>query len=219
MSWYEGEATEGEVTEIEEVVADKAADSACENGDCGKCVECMSDKAADVADCEDGTCGKCDKCMAAMKTTEAEEPVIAEEAPVAVEEELPVAEEAPAVEEVSEAVEAADTTSIEDVVEKAVKSAMESVKSEIDALRADKEAAVEKSVKLESDLATALSKSVAGGPKRTATKMSDEATNDALVKAASYKAKAEATTDPVLAKGYRALYADFLAKATPTASN
>ena len=229
MSWYEGEATEGEVTEIEEVVADKAADAACEDGKCGKCVECMSDKAADVADCEDGSCGKCDKCMAAMKTTEAEETVIAEEAPVVEVEEVAspeaVAELADAevaleeAEKVSETENVSDATSLEDVVEKAVKSAMEMVKSEIDSLRADKKAAVEKSVKLESDLATALSKSVAGGPKRTATKMSDEATNDALVKAATYKAKAEATTDPVLAKGYRALHAEFLAKAVPTASN
>ena len=44
--------------------------------------------------------------------------------------------------------------------------------------------------------------------------MSDEATNDLLVKAATYKAKADATTDPVLAKGYRALHAEFIAKAT-----
>ena len=123
------------------------------------------------------------------------------------------------VEKDSEAVEAAEVTSLEDVVEKAVKSAMESVKSEIDALRADKEAAVEKSVKLESDLATALSKSVAGGPKRTATKMSDDAKNDLLVKAAGYKAKADATTDPVLAKGYRALYNDFIAKANLKSEN
>jgi hypothetical protein len=139
------------------------------------------------------------------------------EAPVeATEEVAPVAE---VTEEVSEAVEATEDTSLEDVVEKAVKSAMASVKAEIDTLRAEKESAVEKSVKLESDLATALSKSVAGGPKRTATNMSDEAKNDALVKAASYKAKADATTDPVLAKGYRALYAEFIAKANPKSEN
>ena len=135
-------------------------------------------------------------------------------------EEAPVAEEASVVaEEISEAVEATETTSIEDVVEKAVKSAMESVKLEIESLRAEKESAVEKSVKLESDLATALSKSVAGGPKRTATKMSDEAQNDMLVKASTYKAKADATTDPVLAKGYRELANDFFAKATPKSEN
>jgi hypothetical protein len=111
-------------------------------------------------------------------------------------EEAPVAEEVVAevaTEEVFETEEASDATSLEDVVEKAVKSAMESVKSEIDALRAEKESAVEKSVKLEEELATALSKSVAGGPKRTATKMSDEAQNDLLVKAATFKAKADAS--------------------------
>jgi hypothetical protein len=121
--------------------------------------------------------------------------------------------------EISEAVEATESTSIEDVVEKAVKSAMQSVKAEIDILRAEKESAVNKSVSLESELATALSKSVAGGPKRTAIKMSDEAQNDLFVKAATYKAKAEATTDPVLAKGYRDLANDFLAKATPATKN
>lgn len=188
----------------------------------------MADKAADITDCKDGSCGECAKCMAAkdadttreqevgeaaMKSADVEEAPVAEEAaPIA--EEAVAAEEAPVAEEVSETEEVSDATSIEDVVEKAVKSAMESVKSEIESLRADKEAAVEKSVKLESDLATALSKTVAGGPKRTATKMSDEATNDLLVKAATYKAKADATTDPVLAKGYRALHAEFIAKAT-----
>ena len=228
MAWYEGEAREGEVAEVIEEISDKAADMpACDDGKCGKCVECMSDKAAGVEDCKDGNCGKCDMCMSAKDADTTREQEVgeaamksadAEEAPAV--EEAPVAEEAPVVaEEVSEAVEATDVTSIEDVVEKAVKSAMKSVEAEIASLRADKEAAVEKSVKLESDLATALSKSVAGGPKRTATRMSDEAANDALVKAATYKAKADATTDPVLAKGYRALHAEFLAKANPTAKN
>jgi hypothetical protein len=120
---------------------------------------------------------------------------------------------------VSEDDESEDDEAIKALVEKAVKSAMESVKVEIDALRAEKESAVEKSMTLESDLATALSKSVAGGPKRTATKMSDEAQNDLFVKAATYKAKADATTDPVLAKGYRELANDFLAKATPKSEN
>jgi len=207
LAWYEGEEAEGEV--MEETI-ELAADP---------------ETKADMPDCADGDCGKCDKCMAAKNieqdeetaTDEASKSADTEEAPIV--EEAPAAEEAPVAEEVSEAVEATEVTSIEDVVEKAVKSAMESVKLEIDALRADKKAAVEKSVKLESDLATALSKSVAGGPKRTATKMSDEATNDALVKAATYKAKADATTDPVLAKGYRALYNDFIAKANPKSEN
>ena len=122
-----------------------------------------------------------------------------------------------AVEETAETensdVEASDSTpSVEEVVEKAVKSAMESVKAEIDSLRAEKESAVEKSVKLEAELATALTKAVAGGPKRTATIQSSQS-NEYLVKAATYKAKAEATTDTVLQKGYMALYREFSAKA------
>lgn len=135
------------------------------------------------------------------------------------------AEEVPAVteevaaettEEVSEAPVVSEDDGLEAVVEKAVKSAMESVKAEIDSLRADKKAAVEKSVSLETELATALTKAVAGGPKRTAT-ISGAQSNEYLVKAATYKAKAQATTDPVLAKGYMALYAEFSAKGgTPT---
>lgn len=216
MAWYEGEEHEGEVSEIEEVVsekaadednpeADKAADAACEDGKCGKCVECMSDKAVEAPDSVQEE--ESDQAPDTMEVNDM----------VNIDDKMKSADAEP--EEVSETEEVSDVTSIEDVVEKAVKSAMKSVEAEIASLRADKEAAVEKSVKLESDLATALSKSVAGGPKRTATKMSDATANDALVKAATYKAKADATTDPVLAKGYRALYAEFLAKATPTATN
>lgn len=194
-------------------------------------------KKADMPDCADGNCGKCTECMSkAVKPDNSTEEEESDQAPDTQEnddevdikdkkksvdvEEAPIAEEAVEdAEEISEVVETPETTSLEDVVEKAVKSAMESVRAEIDTLRAEKESAVEKSVKLESELATALSKTVAGGPKRTATKMSDEAQNDMLVKAAQYKAKADATTDPVLAKGYRALHAEFIAKANPTVSN
>lgn len=225
MAWYEGEEYEGEVREVEEEEtielaaapdednpeADKAAD-ACKTGDCGKCMECMSDKSVEAPDTTQE-----EESTQAPTTMEANNMVdIDDKLKSADAEEVAVE----ATEEVSEAEVASDETpSIEDVVEKAVKSAMESVKSEIDALRADKEAAVEKSVKLEEELATALSKTVAGGPKRTAIKMSDEAQNDLLVKAASYKAKADASTDPVLAKGYRELANDFLQKANPKASN
>lgn len=206
LAWYEGEEAEGEV--MEETI-ELAAEPDTEE-----------ETKADMPDCADGECGKCDKCMAAKNMEQDEETETDEASKSADTEEAPVAEEAPVVaEEISEAVEATETTSIEDVVEKAVKSAMESVKAEIATLRAEKESAVEKSITLESDLATALSKSVAGGPKRTATKMSDEAMSDLLVKAAAYKAKAEASTDPVLAKGYRELANDFIAKAAPKSEN
>jgi hypothetical protein len=113
--------------------------------------------------------------------------------------------------EVSEEV-TSDDESVDALVEKAVKSAMEMVKGEIDTLRAEKKSAVEKSVKLETELTTALSKSVAGGPKRTAIEQG-AVSNEYLAKGIAYKAKADATTDPVLAKGYREIANELLAKA------
>ena len=128
-----------------------------------------------------------------------------------------VKEEAPAVEETpadAPKVSAEDisTEEVEAIVEQAVKSATASIKSEIASLVSAKEAALEKAVKLEEELAIAKSLAVAGGPKRTASTISNEP-NDLLVKAASYKAKANATTDPILAKGYKQLAEEYFAKA------
>lgn len=221
----------------------KAADPTSAGCDCEGCKECKADGGCDDKMCkshiESKAVHKCLECGCGQVTTthglsqvvipsgSNPNPMVAPanvttaeivdytksaDAEEATEE---VAEE---VKEVSEAVEAEESTSIEDVVEKAVKSAMASVKAEIDTLRAEKESAVEKSVKLESELATALSKAVAGGPKRTAS-ATVAVSNEYLVKAATYKAKADATTDPVLAKGYRDLANEFYAKAAPKAEN
>ena len=152
-----------------------------------------------------------------------------EVAPVA--EEAPVVEEAPAVEETpaeeattEETVEApkvsADDISAEEVeaiVEQAIKSATASIKSEVASLVSAKEAALEKAAALESELAIAKSLAVAGGPKRTGTSQAQP--NDLLVKAATYKAKAQATTDPILAKGYKQLADEFFAKADALTKN
>lgn len=216
MSWYEGEEHEGEIAE--EIIELAAAPDE-EPKDEEKSMHDDEEEKAEMPDCADGDCGKCNKCNKAVEapnTTEEEETDQATIKSADADEALATDEVA---EEISEAVEATETTSIEDVVEKAVKSAMKSVEAEIASLRAEKESAVEKSVKLETELATALTKAVAGGPKRTATKMSDAAQNDMLVKAATYKAKADATTDPVLAKGYRDLANDFFAKANPKSEN
>jgi hypothetical protein len=233
MAWYEGEEAEGEVMEnetIELAAAPADADREIAVGEkcdkCGKAAdECKcADKDADAdeemsADAEKSVGHKCLECGCGQPATDhgrsdvttaemvTEKSVEGEEAP-AVEAETVVAE---TTEEISED-KTSDDSDLEAVVEKAVKSAMESVKAEIATLRADKEAAVEKSVKLESELATALTKSVAGGPKRTAIAAGAES-NEYLAKALTYKAKADATTDPVLAKGYRALHAEFAAKA------
>lgn len=93
---------------------------------------------------------------------------------------------------------------VEAIVEEAIKSATQSIRTEIEALMSAKEAAESRAMSLESELATAKSLAVAGGPKRTAKPVA-ETSNDLLVKAAMYNAKAKATTDPTLAKGYRAL--------------
>ena len=99
-----------------------------------------------------------------------------------------------------------------------VKSATESLRAEIVSLVAAKEAALEKSVSLESELAIAKSLAVAGGPSRTVKPLSTKI-NDNLTKAAIYKAKANATTDPVLAKGYKVLAEEFYSKAADSTSN
>jgi len=200
----------------------------CDNKMCGKCAYAMAEKSATIDKCLECGChkpsdahGRADVTTAEIVApTETPKSAEADEVPAEVVAEAePIAEEAPVVEanEISES-DSSDNDGIEAVVEKAVKSAMESVKAEIESLRAEKESAVKKSMSLETELATALSKSVAGGPKRTAI-TSGAQSNEYLVKAATYKAKADATTDPVLAKGYKALYAEFSAKAgLPVAS-
>ncbi len=111
------------------------------------------------------------------------------------------------------------TEEVEAIVEKAIKSATESLKREIAELANAKEAAANKAVSLESELAVAKSLAVAGGPKRTI-KPIDHSTNDLLVKAATYKAKADASTDPDLMKGYKLLAEKYFAEAdTITKSN
>ena len=189
----------------------KAVEASAEKSETiDKCLECGCHKPSDSHGSADVTTAEIVAPTETPKSAEADEvpaEVVAEAEPVA--EETPVAEVK--ADEISES-DSSDNDGVEAVVEKAVKSAMESVKAEIESLRAEKESAVQKSMSLETELATALSKSVAGGPKRTAI-TSGAQSNEYLVKAATYKAKADATTDPVLAKGYKALYAEFSAKA------
>jgi hypothetical protein len=122
------------------------------------------------------------------------------------------AEEVPATEATEHSVDV-DPTEVEAIVEQVVKSATQSLKSEIAELVAAKEAALSKAVGLEAELELAKSLAVAGGPSRTAKPINVKTTSDMLTKAAIYKAKANATTDPLLAKGYKALAEEFLGKA------
>jgi hypothetical protein len=135
----------------------------------------------------------------------------AEEAPVA---EEVVAEEAPAAEEVTEevSVDENSTDKLEAIVEEVVEKATKALKSEIANLVSAKEAAEVRAMSLETELATAKSLALGGGPKRTVSPIDVKATNDLLTKAAVYKEKARATTDITLAKGYKILADEYIAE-------
>jgi hypothetical protein len=100
-----------------------------------------------------------------------------------------------------------------DIVEKAVKSAMKSVEAEVAMLKSAKEAVENKASSLETELATAKSLAIGGGPKRATIATGSNKPNEALAQAELYFAKSSATTDHDLAKGYRQMAKEFLAKA------
>ena len=228
IMWYEGEKAEGEVEEemVEMTITpDEEKTSHTEDEE-----KMHHDKAMTMKPKKDETqkdymkrCkeagmkddaikGMCDKYFGAEKSADAEE--VAEEETPAVE---TPAEETPAVETTEEEKDSSPVTTDEDVeaiVEKAVKSATETIRSEVALLVAEKESALNKAATLESELATAKSLAVGGGPKRTSNPIDANATNDLLIKALVYKQKANATTDPMLAKGYKALYDEYMTKAS-----
>ena len=224
IAWYQGEVQEGEaapMSDIElsaeaETVKEADSTAGCDCAGCKSCKGCDSKMCSGHTDAmkEKSANAKCLECgcdtpgeahgrtdvttaemvdLGAEKSAEADATVdvtavIAEA----------IAEQTP---EVSEG-QTSDYSEIDLVVEKAVKSAMEKFEAEKAALVAEKESAVEKSLSLETELATALEKTVAGGPKRTATKLSTETQNAHITKALQFKAKADASTDPILARGY-----------------
>ena len=103
---------------------------------------------------------------------------------------------------------------IAEILEKAVKSASDSVLSEIESFKTATEAAEKRISELETELAVAVTKAVAGGPKKTSVKAgNNEIKNDLLNKASVYTRKAASTSDPDLASGYRKLAKEFIAKA------
>lgn len=132
------------------------------------------------------------------KSAEAEEAPVAEEATEEVKEEVSVDENS--------------TDKLEAIVEEVVDKATKALKSEIANLVSAKEAAEVRAMSLETELATAKSLALGGGPKRTASPIDVKATNDLLTKAAVYKEKARATTDITLAKGYKILAEEYIAE-------
>jgi hypothetical protein len=210
-AWYEGEEAEGEV--MEETEVELAADTEKMCAECNKAMkECMCEKSAAAEDmtptAETGANLDTATIVPPADTPKSAE---AEEAPVA---EEVVAEEAPAAEEVTEevSVDENSTEKLEAIVEEVVDKATKALKSEIANLVSAKEAAEVRAMSLETELATAKSLALGGGPKRTASPVDVKATSDLLLKAAVYKEKAKATTDSTLAKGYKQLADEFLAK-------
>lgn len=221
MAWYEGEKFEGEVElpEDEEVIemaakkdADEEDDEPKEQTDRTEDVEddeAQQQAEQDIEDEERGEekmckeCGKSDKLCKCNKT--AAKSADGDEA------------DAPVVEDAADDKDSDDATSdnIEAMVEKAVQDALANIKTEVASVLAAKEAAETKSAGLEAQVAELLTKAVGGGPKRTG-RTSEKSLNDHLVKAANYRAKAAAATDPLLAKGFRALAEEFESKAQET---
>jgi hypothetical protein len=208
-AWYEGEEAEGEVMEETEVELAADAEKMCDK--CDKAMkECMCEKSAAAEDmtptAETGANLDTATIVPPADTPKSAE---AEEAPVA--EEI-VAEEAPAAEEVTEevSVDENSTDKLEAIVEEVVDKATKALKSEIANLVSAKEAAEVRAMSLETELATAKSLALGGGPKRTASPIDVKATNDLLTKAAVYKEKARATTDITLAKGYKILADEYI---------
>jgi hypothetical protein len=231
-AWYEGEEAEGEVMEEAEVELSAGSEEKEMMPAKGETKDAFMKRCKEAGKtddygmkCWDKYMGKSDAATDMTPTAEtganldtativppADTPKSAEgeEAPVAEE----VAEEAPAAEEVTEevSVDENSTEKLEAIVEEVVDKATKALKSEIANLVSAKEAAEVRAMSLETELATAKSLALGGGPKRTASPVDVKATSDLLLKAAVYKEKAKATTDLTLAKGYKQLADEFLAK-------
>jgi hypothetical protein len=110
-------------------------------------------------------------------------------------------------------------TDLTGIIEKAVKSAMKSVEEEVALLKSAKEAVENKATELETELATAKSLARGGGPKRSVIATGEKQLSEWKSKADHYMAKANSTTDQILAKGYREMAKDFLAKASAPAES
>ena len=240
--WKEGEDEEGETNDMAGSTMEMAAKEADSDCTCDGCKACKADGGCESTPCEkcamakSADIGKCLECgchavtdshgkqtvqipgnnggisttsnvsTATIMTPEQNAGSIksaeGEEAPA----------EAEAAAEEAAPTEVLDDEVVAEIVEKAVKTATESVRAEIASLQAVTKAAEEKAVALESELVAAKSAAVAGGPKRTG-RIAVTQTSELMLKAAEYRSKAAATSDPILVKGYKALEKEFLSKA------
>jgi hypothetical protein len=235
FAWYEGEKAEGEVEEVLEDIelaakkdeeskkpeadkkkteheSDKKKTEHLDDEDTKKFApkkdeskESFMKRCKDAGMKDDAIKGICDKYYKADTDAEKSAEVSPDQTPESAEPDDTEKEE----EEVS--ADEPKSADVEAIVEEAIKSATQSIRTEIEALMTAKEAAEGRAMSLETELATAKSLAAGGGPKRTAKPVA-ETSSDLLVKAAMYNAKAKATTDPTLAKGYRVLAEKFAAE-------
>jgi len=238
-----GESAEAETAEgssdsaAEEVAEAKVIGAEC---DCDGCVGCKADGGCKSSPCnlcmmdksaESNKCLECG-CHAPQEThgradVSTAEMVSPEETPKSDEAEVEKSPIIPRIgingedfsdDDTEEDSEQSDKSALSDdaisaIIEKAVKSATDTVRSEIELLKSAKEADSEVINKLESELATANSKAASGGPKRATLKPFTAGVSDFINKAAEYRAKSASTSDPILAKGWKEMAQDFESKA------
>jgi hypothetical protein len=214
-AWYEGESYEGETQgalasiemadapdEKKEFPPAKEDEEKALEGE-ELCAEC--NKASDVCKCEEGGF------VAEEKTLEAEAPVEEEDEEQKADDGLcPDCGEEMKMCKCDDATKSFSAKAIQAVIEKAVKSATEAVQSEILSLKAVSETAEQKVLSLEAELATANKALIPNGPSRMKKVNNDE---QYASLSNSYRVKAAATTDPILAKGYAELASEFANKA------
>jgi len=222
FAWYEGEEAEGEIMQETEIEMAAGADKKDMKPKKGESKEDFMKRCKEVGMSDKEAIECFDKYMAADKMEDEEKPAKKKtdkeddkkktgHKSVESEDAAPEAVEPDVVEKEKDNSDDDKSADVEAIIEQVVKSATESLRKEIADLVTATKAAQEKATTLESELAIAKSLAVAGGPKRTG--HSVEQSTDLLVKAANYKAKANATTDPTLAQGYKQLAQEFFAKA------
>jgi hypothetical protein len=235
-AWYEGEKAEGEVMEETEIELSSKADDKEMMPAKGETKDAFMKRCKEAGKSDEYGMKCWDKYMSKSDAAEditptgetganldtativppSESPKSAEvgglEVADTVAEEVQATEEAPAEEAKEVSADENSADKLEAIVEEVVDKATKALKSEIANLVSAKEAAEARAMNLETELATAKSLAIGGGPKRTANPIDVKTTSDLLTKAAVYKAKAQATTDPVLAKGYKQLAEEFLSK-------
>ena len=232
IAWYQGEAEEGETPMSDiELSAHKDPEPDSTMGcKCDGCMKCAADGGCDAKMCKshaaeksasekclecgchipDDAHGRDDVTTAEMKSADADETTEEVVEPVAeVAAEVEVSEDAVESESTEKTLVSDDVLNI--IIEKAVKNATDSVKAEIDLLKSATEAAEQKSLALEQELAIVKSLP-AQGPKRTAVQQGTNNDDAIIAKAAEYQAKAARTTDPVLAEGFREMASLILKK-------